>query len=348
MPVEPDREGRYRIVFQGGTTITSELGSDGIGTTGPSDRPPRAVYSARRIWGVVFALAVASRLAQAAAGVPGDRPGPFLNGSILAQAAVSGWFLLGRSPRRFLAAFDTALLMALSAVSLRFALAGSESCGCYGAVAVSPWWTATFAMVAAAHSLAGGWLKESTNPGPLGLGRFGGAYLMTAVALAVAFVGQVGLEHYRHLREFLGGEGIVASDPSTWIDREFPLSDRVEGSLGADLHQGEWLVVLHRRQCPKCRDIVRRMTEWGNRPPATVPGAEPPRVALIEVPSPDMSTTAEAANPGRIMVGRLTGSRAWTFETPLVVRLSDGQVVSVQGAGDGSRGAGGPPPAETE
>lgn len=133
-----------------------------------------------------------------------------------------------------------------------------------------------------------------------------------AVTGAVAFAGP--------------GEGEVGRGavlrPAVLIGARFPLLDRID--VGDRLATGAWLVVLHRHDCPACREalpdygmLAHRWSMLGHKP----------RVALVELPP--HRTTGGAPHPllASCTLGRLIDLDGWQVETPAEFWLRDGIVI---------------------
>jgi hypothetical protein len=109
-------------------------------------------------------------------------------------------------------------------------------------------------------------------------------------------------------------------EPERWIGKQFPLlpfiNDYTEHlqpgtrPLRERLVEGKWSVVLYRRGCQKCRDILERCKHNSEQS-----GGETKQrisVAIVEIPP-----VTQAATPGWCEVGKLGG---WT---PVVYEGSD-------------------------
>src|SRR5262249_18061714 len=145
---------------------------------------------------------------------------------------------------------------ALSCVSLYQACAGETSCGCFGKIPINPWYTLIFDLGAV---LALWCVRPDATPSPnvrshrlrfstlvvawLLLGIPGGLMMATSSPATLTDEGQI-----------LGESEVVVLDPSSWEGLQFPLLRHIDGGLA--LEQGQWLVVLHRHNCPPCHDAI--------------------------------------------------------------------------------------------
>ena len=68
-------------------------------------------------------------------------------------------------------------------------------------------------------------------------------------------------------------------EPKTWVGKRLSILDNI--NIGGQLAKGEWLVVLYREDCPRCREELPRYAELSNRLPQD---RSTRRVAAIAVP----------------------------------------------------------------
>jgi hypothetical protein len=107
--------------------------------------------------------------------------------------------------------------------------------------------------------------------------------------------------------------GLVILEPKQWIGKPLPIADAID----LDLAQGEWIVLLHRHDCPDCQAAVPRYERL----------ALQQRVALVEVPPYE---ELHASTTGAAHRGRLSSDREWFVQTPAELRLQDGVVLAVK------------------
>lgn len=205
-------------------------------------------------------------------------------------------------------------------------LAGHADCGCFGAVATSPW--VAFGIDAAAISLLGclrlGDFQRQTpvlSPKTVCLASlFCGAMMLFAI-------GQMSGLFFQ--RETLA-EGITVTseyavaDPDQWLHRSFPLLPFID--IGNDLSAGDWLVLLRRDDCGDCQSLVDVLRQHAD-PSELLPRGT--RLAMISIPwesTPDQRSGRAADG---YHYGLLGGSRRWIVETPLMVRVVNGTVVDI-------------------
>ncbi len=214
------------------------------------------------------------------------------------------------------------------------ALAGEASCGCFGKVPVNPWYTLTLDAAAVAALLSWrpiennladndshGWGCFSTLLHPVR--RFG---VVVVVSLAIGVPGALAMSVFAAASltdpgDVFGDGEFVVLEPETWIGKRFPLFKYID--IGDQLAQGEWIVVLYHSDCSKCQDALPTY-ELMARQRAYLP--DTPGVALIEVQRGGRQLAKRCPSCSH---GRLTEDRKWLVETPTVVVLLNGAVVSL-------------------
>jgi hypothetical protein len=127
----------------------------------------------------------------------------------------------------------------------------------------------------------------------------------------------------------VGDSNLVILEPQRWVGSRFPLLAYIEGSaeslkrerplLRERLANGDWLVVLYRRGCPKCHEILNRyrrnVEQYGRG------GKQGMSVAVIELPPVGQATMLDWCE-----TGRLGGGYHWFLKTPMAIRLRNGIV----------------------
>jgi len=224
------------------------------------------------------------------------------------------------------------LFAGFTCYSLFLALQGAASCGCFGMVQVNPWWT--FGLDVAiclglAVDLTKASAKGSPDEGPAddsGPAESGPARDTTTSAqrglagiLAMTLTLAVGLTWYVHSQQSepspglqqLGG--ITLLEPETWVGQRFPLIEH----LSVDVSEGEWILLLHRHDCPKCQEALPKYKRLARLKPGR-------KVAVIEVPPYGEHSTEEPPLP--YVGGQLADDREWFVQTPVEIQLKDGQV----------------------
>ena len=110
-----------------------------------------------------------------------------------------------------------------------------------------------------------------------------------------------------------------------WVGSAFPLVEHTD--IAGRLSAGRWIVLLYHHRCPRCRRALPRYEQLAG---ANAADPEAAGVALIQLPPFEPEPTGSAAGSGQAVRGRLADDRAWTFPTPLEVRIDNGVVTAVE------------------
>jgi hypothetical protein len=210
-----------------------------------------------------------------------------------------------------------------SFVSLYKGISGYETCGCFGKIKVTPWYTAMLDLSVVLSLL---WFRPTRL-----LAHFRGelkalrARLAGVLALWFFFAvpSAVAMALYRaaNLSDagFVVGDGrAVLLEPENWTGKRFPLLDYID--VGDQLREGAWLVLLYHHDCPKCRDAI------GDLGWITCHMCKA-RIALIEMP-PCAQADHLLAETKPFVCGRLRSDREWFAHAPVFVGLHSGIVMS--------------------
>jgi hypothetical protein len=239
--------------------------------------------------------------------------------SIWLEVALGCWALVAlhsRVAKGVLAACFTVF----AAFALTSVVSNATSCGCFGMLRIPPWiMLAADAVTVAALLLSR--VPKSTSSvltHPRRATFAGAVAILLAVTLSVNFV--------RRLPQKLDVSSLgrlVVLEPRDWVDHVFPLT----GYIGWDvaeptLMEGDWLVVLHRRSCPACQDLLGRIKRIGaNRSSQSI--------ALVEiVDSHNANPESTQSNPDLkgVTSGRMNLRANWFIETPAMFEISGGIV----------------------
>ena len=204
--------------------------------------------------------------------------------------------------------------------ALFLAIAGLDSCGCFGVVPIHPWWTFVIDVTVLVGLL---WDTRRTRRS-MGAVKsmdklpFPG-HLMLAGIVAVSFGVAVTLAWHVSAQPASSNEGLqVVGDltilePADWVGKPLPISD----SIDIDVSLGVWGVLLHRHDCPKCQEVMPEYERLASKWQST-------GIAFVEVP-PHADQREKLAH---VACGRLTDDREWFTETPVEIQLEDGIVVN--------------------
>lgn len=253
--------------------------------------------------------------------------------------------LLTGLARRLAWVAATVTFFIFTAVTLYRAIIGDSSCGCFGTVEINPWITLMLDILLLVLLLAFHPLPliaanpaNPADPAAIRLTRRG---ILLRTMPAVAFVviagtiAVIGAVNYRPAilsdsGEIVGENRFVLLDPAAWLNKPFPLAPHMQ--LDRPLMQGNWVLVLYRRNCQDCEKLMPEVQSLALTAAADAAGTH---IAVVEMPSyspPDSSLAVAMPN---ILLGRLSAARDWFAATPLVVGLCDGQVVFAQDSADG-------------
>jgi hypothetical protein len=269
----------------------------------------------------------------------------FLIGVVEFEVFFGLWLLAGAVPQLTrLAAI--ACFGAFALVSFIKAASGEATCGCFGKVAVNPWYTCTLDLIAVALLLqcrpdarsperVGGWRKRAI--------LVAAGWLLLAIPTAYAIAGFRPLEADAELtligQAFEGpaGKPMIVLEPDRWIGRPFPLMAYVESGTSSTpggelplrerLRKDTSLVILHRSGCADCQLFLERLQH-----DTRLQGRYHTVVAL-ELPPFDASQDRLNIG-GKVETGRLEERALFFARTPLVVAMEQGVVRDIS-YGDG-------------
>lgn len=252
-----------------------------------------------------------------------DAPNPFVVLLASGEAVLGVWLLTGRAVQ--ISWWSViAVFASFAGVSMSKAFAGAETCRCLGTIHVQPSLMLIVdeliltALVTGSPSTLS---KSQRNRGVVLAGLF-------------CFVG-FGLDTYharyemqRRLQDAAESEsGLVVVDqtvvlsPQRWIGEPFPLLRYID--IGDELRSGEWNVVLYRHGCPSCEKLLARLDDEGLSE-FVDDGA---RLALISFATNAQNEVTMLS--GEVHVGKLVSSYEWVCQTPLLLKVSNGNVVQV-------------------
>jgi hypothetical protein len=223
------------------------------------------------------------------------------------------------------------LFVGFAARSFSLALRGSATCECFGSISIHPWWTFLLDLLVLGSLVipmmggatfrnyhdANAYFIKRFNPSPTMRGIIISAVTMCSIGVAVLLArsgdGRRALAF--GMRE--SADDVAILQPEKWIGHKLPIAEAVD----IDVSHGNWLVLLHRDDCPVCRQILPRYEHLATT------GRQ---VALIEVPP---YGRADSHIPD-CHYGHLSDNRKWFVETPFEIQLEDGLVTSAKRHGD--------------
>lgn len=239
---------------------------------------------------------------------------------VLLQFWLALWLICGVLPRAAWVAAVTCFTL-LGAVAFGTLLSGTGDCGCFGALRVHP--ALTFALdLGALAALM--WWRPPAPARPWGhAGRR--ALACAVVGVLVAIPGAWLMAGRASHRGQGAARSRIGAVLPAWVGSAFPLVEHTD--IAGRLSAGRWIVLLYHHRCPRCRRALPRYEQLAG---ANAADPEAAGVALIQLPPFEPEPTGSAAGSGQAVRGRLADDRAWTFPTPLEVRIDNGVVTAVE------------------
>jgi hypothetical protein len=224
----------------------------------------------------------------------------------------------------------TLLFLVLAGVSFWKVLAGVANCGCFGAaVKLSPWYSLAISLAAVGLLL----LVE-----PSGSNRAQRA--SNALRLAIASPFFVSLAAWTAFLTsanwptlLQAGDQPIADgkpvllDPASWVGQRFPLLAYID--RGRMLAEGEWFVVLYHHECRKCCELISHIDGQ-----LRAGGRLRQPLALVQIPPYRLASAFGGAPRDQVMQAYLRSGPIWHIQTPALLLLNQGQVVSIAGEVD--------------
>lgn len=234
---------------------------------------------------------------------------------------VVGLLLISGGWRRLAWPATFVLFAAFAAFSLYRALAGYESCGCFGPLKINPWWT--LALDAGILTVLVAWRRELTlEPAQPAANRrrwFCAAAYPALSALTLALMVSSGPLQIDAATPLQDDGRLVILEPQTWVGQPFPLSDHIAPHV--DFSQGDWTVLLYHHDCPKCQEALPQYEELAA-------SAASAHVLFVQMPP----YAHEAFyRPTAATHARLSDEREWFVQAPMEIRVSAGKVVDASG-----------------
>lgn len=207
-------------------------------------------------------------------------------------------------------------------ITLYKAVSGESSCGCFGRIAVSPWYTLVFDAVSVMALLGCRaplieWRSNTHLRTRLallvclgsGIGVLGAVFMMRVSPARISQAGQI-----------IGDSRFVVLEPQQWVGKQFPLLGYID--VGERLARGNWRVVLYHHGCPACQELI----PVYEKEAAQLAHADGLRTALIELPPYAQTERAIVSSGSVCLLGRLGNMKEWFVETPAVLTLHSGEV----------------------
>jgi hypothetical protein len=208
------------------------------------------------------------------------------------------------------------LFAGFASYSFYLVTGGVSSCGCFGPVTVSPWWTLlldTAIVLGLLWQVSG---RSQVSDKELSHKPSASRLIIAGFVFAVSVIGFIAALQSTHGQAQSGliaqAGGLVILEPDDWIGQELPIASYID----VDLSHGRWTVLLHRHDCPQCQQELPKYEQL----------AYEEQVALIDVPPFDDSRRQSG---GAAVYASLSSELEWFVPTPFEIILIDGVVVSV-------------------
>lgn len=246
----------------------------------------------------------------------------------LAEFALGSGLILGLWPA-MMTRISIALFTTFACVSLIKAIGGTKSCGCFGALRISPWYTAMLDMSAFAALIVFKPTRlTATAVPPRHISRRAFGTLVLLACIVTAAVGIVRRSaalaprsEARNGRDAFGQPGSpVVLEPSSWLRKVFLLGTHIE--TGAKLGEGRWIVLLVHHDCGDCTVAVSKYAALAGRVSGT-------RLAIVEMPPYAEAGEGFPPSSAVSLNSRLDNTRDWFAMTPVAVLLHNGVVQAV-------------------
>lgn len=246
------------------------------------------------------------------------------------ELVAGGWLVLIGFRPSWVRAGAFSLFAAFGAVAAYRVGSGNPSCGCLGGMRVDPLWALLFDVASClalvqAWNTTGRWSVRFTFRQP----AFTCLAMLIAAGLVIGAAERPAM--LAHGAPMPQPAQPLLLEPNKWIGRIFPLLNQID--IGDDLRRGQWIVLLHRRDCGQCA-AVRPEFELL----AETRGHRGPQVTFVEIPEAIGTRQSSAASDTNgVIVGSLYSDYEWFVETPVVLVLDNGTVIwALEGAGIGS------------
>lgn len=209
----------------------------------------------------------------------------------------------------------------LAIVSISRAILGSESCGCFGRIPVSPWLTSAFNIVAIAALVR--WQPKGSSIEAVVASR--PLYVRSLLCLwivALPFTLALATQPPNTLML----DGVVKSaskpivlQPTEWPGHRLPLLAYID--VGSTLTHGKWTLLFYHHDCARCQAALPAYCALAGQQAASGIDA---KVALIQFPpyGPRPAIDSPAFH------GRVDDSYQWLMDAPAEVHIDEGVVTS--------------------
>jgi hypothetical protein len=247
---------------------------------------------------------------------------------------IMGLWLLSGLRRRLSCLVAAVAFGVFSVITLYKGISGELSCGCFGRVEISPWYTLILDI-----SLLVGLMAFRPRSG-VAIQRAGFRKIRFSVATSAALVAcltaGISMASYRPARlsddgAIIGDDRFVVLEPQQWIGKRLPLLGHID--LGDQLARGQWTLVLYHHDCPHCQESLPQIKKLAgtflNTKSSSSKSNTGGRFALVEMPPYTPKDSDAAVSKLNCTTAKLSNSRDWFAVTPTLLSLKDGKVTTV-------------------
>lgn len=197
-------------------------------------------------------------------------------------------------------------------VSAVKALGDATSCGCFGAIDVSPWFTLAFDLSVLAVLLTVPRRPNTIRTSLLKKHELVVGGIVATSLIAVAMWGQS-----RFVRADGGDDlgKLVVLAPESWPGKPFQLINEVK--MEGDLSQGYWEILLFRHDCDVCHDVMRQIERTSQE-------IDLAKIVLVAIDGSERDGLLDRLAARGCKVGLLSQNREWFATTPLRISVRDG------------------------
>jgi hypothetical protein len=298
-------------------------------------------YASKMPTGIAWTVAAVLSAAAALKLISLDaRTSPWAAVEAAGEALLALWLLSGIAWLWSLRTAAVVFAMFASAAAWT-GFAGADSCGCFGSLKANPWLTMAFDLVMVGLLWWG--LSQVTGTSSVVISKkrassrrarvhssekvaskWGRAFLIigsTAVVAATTWrvltlPGRIDLAN-----GMTQAAGLTILEPEKWVGGSLPIKSHLQPPQDAAvaagaLDQGAWEMVIYHADCDTCRKVVPQVA-------ARATG----RTAFVEMPPYGDPLIGVS---GKWLSLRLSDQTEWFAQTPIVLQLKDGRVVSVK------------------
>ena len=229
------------------------------------------------------------------------------------EILLTGWLISGiaQRPAR---AFAIITFVVFAVASLKMALEGQSSCGCFGLLKVNPWITLLIDL--ATITLLMKWQPAAAAAKAHKTRRWFVVILAGWMLLAAFMAQGPSTLSISDLAGMDKSSGFVIVEPEKWIGERLPLLPFIE--TDHQIASGPWLLVLVHHDCDMCQLLVSQLNAKDS--------TEPTKTLLVEVAP---NNEPWAFENGSLFLARLNRQHEWFAKVPAMIEIDNGVVRNV-------------------